>query len=97
VSSHTPILPRQELRDSDGQTFAYLVSADEMHRLVTESEELRKQVAALQRQKAYYVGELERVLKTFIPVPPTRAEMEAAAAADNSSAIDAILARLEPK
>jgi hypothetical protein len=94
--SKGPAIPRQELRDTDGHTFAYIVSAEEMQRLLAEAEELRRQIAVLQGQKSYYVRELEQVLRTFIPIPPTRGEMEAAAANDNSPVIDAIVAGLHP-
>ena len=93
--SQPPTIPRQELRDTEGQTFAYLVPADELHRLLAEAEELQKQVATLRRQKEYYLRELDRVLQTFVPPPMTEAEIQEALA--NPIQLSDVLAELSAK
>jgi len=86
-------IPRQELRTANGEVFAYFIQADEFARMQAEMEELRKQVATLQRQKDHYVAELTEVLKTYFPLLPTEEEM--LAAVDNSHEIRQLIAELE--
>ncbi len=85
----SPEIPRQELHDTDGRTFAYLVSADEMARLLAEVDTLRSQLDLVRRQKDYYADQLKQTLLTFAPLPPTEAEFEHAAA--NPSDLSALL------
>lgn len=91
----TPEIPRQELHDTEGRTFAYLVSAEEMARLLAEIDALRSQLEVARRQKDYYAGQLKETLLTFAPVPPTKAEFDHAAA--NPSDLSAILSDLNTK
>lgn len=88
-------IPRQELRTTDGEVFAYLIQADEMARMQAEMEELRKQVATLQRQKNHYAAELTRVFQTSIPILPSEEEMKNAV--DNSHELRAVIAELESR
>jgi alkanesulfonate monooxygenase SsuD/methylene tetrahydromethanopterin reductase-like flavin-dependent oxidoreductase (luciferase family) len=87
-------VPRQELRNADGQTFAYLVSADELHRLQAEVERWRQAADAYRHQRDVYMGELDKMLRTCITIPATQAEMDEAAANDNSDAITAIVGKM---
>lgn len=93
--SKPPIFPRQELRDADGRTLAYLVSADEMGRLLAEADDLRRQAAVLRRQKDSYAEQLKQALLTLAPPPPTEGETRQAAA--NPGDLSAIIAELERK
>jgi hypothetical protein len=95
MASKTPSIPRQELRDTEGRTFAYLVPAEEMDRLRSELEGLRAQVETLRRQKEYYVRELEQVLLKFVPPPLTESEMREALA--NPVTLSELIADLENK
>ena len=84
-----------EVRDASGQVIAYLVPAEQMNRMRAELDALRAQVATLQRQKNHYVAELTRVLKTWIPIPPS--EEEVLAATDNSAELHKLIADLESR
>ena len=88
-------IPRQELRTTDGAVFAYLIQADELARMQTELEELRKQVATLQRQKDRYIAELNDLIRNSIPIPPS--EEELAAAIPNSDELQKLIAELESR
>jgi hypothetical protein len=55
MADSVPVIPRQELRDTNGQTFAYLLPADEMLRLLAEVDTLREQLGTL--------GEVHEVVK----------------------------------
>ncbi len=48
--SKTPSFPRQELRDTDGRTFAFIISAEEMDRMRAEVEALKREVVALRAE-----------------------------------------------
>lgn len=85
----------QELRNLDGQVYAYVVSAARMEQMRAELEALRAQVATLQRQKDHYVAELTDVLRTYIPIPPTGEELKAAV--PNSDEIQKLIAELESR
>ena len=71
-------LPVQELRTADGHVYAVVLSPEEFARMQAEAQVLREQVATLQRQKNHYVAEVERLLRTTIPIPHTEAEVRAA-------------------
>lgn len=88
-------IPVQELRAADGQAFAVVVASEEFARMQAELAALREQVATLQRQKNYYVGELTRVLQTTIPVPHTQAELDSAV--PNSDELHRIIGDLEAR
>jgi outer membrane protein TolC len=88
-------IPRQELRTTDGQVYAYIMPADELHRLQTEVATLREQVTKLQKQKERCEADLKRVLKSSIPLPPTEEEIREAAA--NPNGLGNLIAELEAR
>jgi hypothetical protein len=69
MASTAPSIPRQELRDTDGRTFAFIVSAEEMDRMRAEIDELNRQVAALRAEAAESQRQLV-VASGMKPLPP---------------------------
>jgi outer membrane protein TolC len=69
------------------------ISPEELTALRAELEMLRAQVATLTRQKAHYRADLERVLKSSFPLPPTEEEMREAG--KNPNALAELIAELE--
>jgi outer membrane protein TolC len=72
-----------------------LITAEELAALRAELDSLRAQVETLTRQKANYVSQLERLLRTSVPIPPT--EDEILAAVDNSDELRRLIADLESR
>ncbi|MBA4064579.1 MAG: hypothetical protein C0501_12875 [Isosphaera sp.] len=71
------------------------ITADELAALRAEVDSLRAQVEVLTRQKANYISQLERLLKTSVPIPPT--EEEILTAVDNSDELRRLIADLESR
>ncbi len=67
--SKTPPIPLQELRDADGRTFAFIVSAEEMDRMRAEVAELQREVAALTAEARESQRQLA-VASGIEPLPP---------------------------
>jgi hypothetical protein len=51
---------------------------EELNRQRAEVASLREQLARVEQERDLYRAELDRVLKEWIPMPPSEAEMEAA-------------------
>lgn len=93
--SKNPTIERQELRTTDGEVFAVLLSTEELARLQAENESLREQAAMLVRQKNHYFSELERIMKTWSPLPPTEEELKTAI--PNSEELAQLIADVESR
>jgi hypothetical protein len=93
--SKNPTIERQPLRTTDGEVFAVLLSAEEFAQLQAENDSLREQAAMLLRQKNHYLSELERIMKSWVPLPPTEEELKAAI--PNSEELAQLIADLESR
>ncbi len=98
--SATPSIPRQELRDMDGRTFAFIVSAEELQRLLVESEGLRMRVAELEAQADQLRSDrdtFERQMHELLPVatPEEEAEMQRSLSSAVPLDLSAIIKELE--
>ena len=71
------------------------ITADELSALRAEVDSLRAQVEVLTREKANYVSQLERIFKTWMPVP--RREEEILAATPNGEVLAELIADLESR
>lgn len=72
-------IPRRELRDADGRTFAYLVPAEGMQRLLADAESLRARVAELEREAEQLRRDrdtFERQMHALLPVASPEEEAE---------------------
>lgn len=91
----TPTFTRQAVTDTAGNTFAYLVPAEELDRLLAENERLRTAEETARREREERLDRLEELLRDWEPTPPTPEEMaEAARLGDNSHVIHEIVANM---
>lgn len=90
--------PRQEVRDAEGRTVAYVVAADVMEKMTKELEEGRKTLALEQliRDRKFAAGKA-----AFMAAPlqlPLPTEEDFKNAVDNTSQLDEIISALrKPK
>jgi hypothetical protein len=98
--NQTPAFPRQELHDLDGRTFAFIVSAEEMERLLTNSEALQARLAELERRAEELRQErdmFEVQMHALLPLasPEEEAELQQALAGAVPLDLPTIIAELE--
>jgi hypothetical protein len=102
MADSVPVIPRQELRDTNGQTFAYFLPADEMHRLLAEIDSLREQLAALGEEHEIVKAERAEYLRKVFslightPLPPM-SDAEREAIEKNPTQFEDLIDELERK